>query len=114
MVTDGSYLAGGDGCVPGLGNVDPAGFVRMDRAAGVGDWTTVRTEQDRLAALFEIVFQPVGKIGPAAGVGAFKTALWLMGIIDTNAVSTPMSALQDADIGRIRAVLTEIGVPVVR
>lgn len=114
VVTDGSYLAGGDGCVPGLGNVDPAGYVRMDRAARTGDWAAVRAEQDRLAALFEIVFQPVGRVGPAAGVGAFKTALWLMGVIASNAVSTPMSALGGADIERIRAVLTGLGVPVVR
>ena len=113
-VVDGAYLAGGHGSVPGLGNVDPGGFVRLDRAARAGDYATVRTEQERLAALFEIVFAPVGKTGPAAGVGAFKTALYLMGIVDTNTMSAPMTALEGENVERVRAVLTGLGVELVR
>lgn len=114
VVVDGSYLAGGHGSVPGLGNVDPGGYVRMDRAARTGDYATVRAEQERLAALFEIVFAPVGKTGPAAGVGAFKTALYLMGIFDTNTMSAPMTALEGENVERVRAVLTGLGVELVR
>ncbi|MPV48941.1 MULTISPECIES: dihydrodipicolinate synthase family protein [unclassified Pseudactinotalea] len=114
VVVDGTYLAGGDGSVPGLGNVDPAGYVRLDRAARAGDWDAVRLEQDRLAALFEIVFAVEGKTGPAAGVGAFKTALWLMGIFDTNTMSAPMTALEGANIERVRAVLASLEIPMVR
>src|SRR5699024_1790937 len=73
LVVDGIYLAGGHGSVPGLGNVDPAGYVRMDRAARAGDFEALRHEQDRLARLFDIVFGVQGKTGPAQGVGAFKT-----------------------------------------
>ncbi|UVY83706.1 dihydrodipicolinate synthase family protein [Brachybacterium sp. NBEC-018] len=109
VVVDGAYLAGADGSVPGLGNVDPAGYVRMDRAARAGDWETVRIEQDRLAALFEIVFQPVGKTGPAAGVGAFKTALRELGVISTNTMSTPMSALEGEAVEKIRGILRSTG-----
>lgn len=114
VVVDGTMLAGGDGSVPGLGNVDPAGYVRMDRAARAGDWNTVRTEQDRLAALFEIVFAVEGKTGPAKGVGAFKTALWLMGIIDSNTMSSPMTALAGDNIDRVRQILVSLDIPVVR
>ena len=114
VVVDGSYLAGGHGSVPGLGNVDPGGFVRMDRAARAGDFARVRAEQQRLAALFEIAFAPVGKVGPAAGVGAFKTALYLMGIFDTNTMSAPMTALEGEDVERVRAVLTSLGIKLVR
>lgn len=96
-VVDGSFIAGADGCVPGLGNVDPAGYVRMWKAAQSGDWETVRTEQDRLAALFEIVFQPRGKVGPAAGVGSFKTALELMGVFSSNLMSAPLAPIDDAE-----------------
>ncbi|MFC0675246.1 dihydrodipicolinate synthase family protein [Brachybacterium hainanense] len=109
VVVDGAYLAGADGSVPGLGNVDPAGYVRMDRAARAGDWETVRAEQDRLAALFEIVFQPEGKAGPAAGVGAFKTALRELGVISTNTMSTPMSPIEGGAVDRIRAILADAG-----
>ena len=109
VVVDGAYLAGADGSVPGLGNVDPAGYVRMDRAARAGDWETVRIEQDRLAALFEIVFQPVGRTGPAAGVGAFKTALRELGVLSTNTMSSPMSALEGEAVERIRGILRSTG-----
>lgn len=109
VVVDGAYLAGADGSVPGLGNVDPEGYVRMHRAAMAADWETVRREQDRLAELFEIVFQPEGKVGPAAGVGAFKTALRELGVFSTNTMSAPMSALDDQAAGRIRSILANTG-----
>ncbi|AZA09995.1 dihydrodipicolinate synthase family protein [Corynebacterium pseudopelargi] len=95
-VVDGAFLAGADGCVPGLGNVDPDGYVRMWKAAQESQWDTVRREQDRLAALFEIVFQPIAKVGPAAGVGSFKTALELMGVFESNLMSAPLAPIDDA------------------
>ncbi|MGD7733532.1 dihydrodipicolinate synthase family protein [Propionibacteriaceae bacterium G57] len=109
VVVDGSYLAGGDGVVPGLGNVDPHGYVRLHRAAVAGDWVTVQAEQQRLADLFEIVFTPVGKVGPAAGVGAFKTALRELGIISTNEMSRPMTAITGEAVQRIRQILDQTG-----
>ena len=115
VVVDGAYLAGAHGSVPGLGNVDPAGYVRMDRAARAGDWDTVRQEQDRLAALFEIVFVPTGKVGPAAGIGAFKTALRHLGVIGTNVMARPMTPLGDEHAGRIAQVCDAAGLaPVAR
>lgn len=109
-VVDGAYLAGADGSVPGLGNVDPAGYVRMHQAFLDGDYAAMKTEQDRLAALFEIVFSPVGKVGPAAGVGAFKTALRELGVFTTNQMSEPMAAIDDPQVvERIRAILGEVG-----
>lgn len=109
VVVDGSYLAGAHGCVPGLGNVDPAGYVRMDKAARAGDWEAVRAEQDRLAALFEIVFAPRGKVGPAAGVGAFKSALRHVGVFETNGMAAPMTAIGDEDAARIGAICDAVG-----
>lgn len=109
VVVDGSYLAGAHGAVPGLANVDPAGYVRLDRAARAGDWDLVRREQERLAALFEIVYVPRGKVGPAAGVGAFKTALRELGVIATNVMSTPMPALDDTEAAGIAAILEGVG-----
>lgn len=109
VVVDGAYLAGADGAVPGLGNVDPAGYVRMHKAAMAGDWDAVRAEQDRLAGLFEIVFQPTDKTGPAAGVGAFKTALRELGIFSTNTMSEPMTAIEGETVTRIREILEGAG-----
>ena len=109
VVVDGAYLAGADGVVPGLGNVDPAGYARMHAAAQASDWEAVRAEQDRLARVFEIVFQPVGKVGPAAGVGAFKTALRELGVFSTNVMSRPMSPIEGDSVDRIRQILVETG-----
>lgn len=110
VVVDGAYLAGADGCVPGLGNVDPSGYVRMWKAFQAGDWDRMKVEQDRLAELFEIVFTPIGKVGPAAGVGSFKTALELMGVIKTNIMSAPLAPIAD-DVSRnaIEKIVREAG-----
>lgn len=109
VVVDGAYLSGADGSVPGLGNVDPAGYARMHKAFLAGDWEKVRAEQDRLAALFEIVFQPVGKTGPAAGVGAFKTALRELGVFSTNVMSEPMTSIEGDSVEKIRGILQSTG-----
>lgn len=41
----------------------------------------------------------------AHGVGAFKTALMLQGVIATNQVPEPFSALKDRDVEGVGAVL---------
>lgn len=109
VVVDGAYLAGAHGCMPGIANVEPTGYVRMWEAYRAGDWERVRSEQDQLAAIFEIVFAVQGKVGPAAGIGAFKTALHLLGVISSNTVSTPMTALEGANVEAVRAVLQRTG-----
>lgn len=111
VVVDGAYLAGADGAVPGLGNVDPAGYVKMHNAALEKDWERVRKEQDRLAALFEIVFAPADKVGPAAGVGAFKTALQQCGIFTTNVMTAPMTPIVGDTVTHIRDIVAAAGLP---
>lgn len=44
--------------VPGLGNVDPAGYRRLYDLAVAGDWAAAATEQDRLGRVFDIVYTP--------------------------------------------------------
>lgn len=109
VVVDGAYLSGAHGSVPGLGNVDPAGFVRMHQAYLADDWTTVRAEQDRLANLMSIVTVTRSSAGWGAGAGGFKSALMLQGIITSNQVPEPFDALDTADLAAIRAVLEEFG-----
>ncbi|KGN38023.1 dihydrodipicolinate synthase family protein [Knoellia subterranea] len=111
VVVDGMMLAGASGSVPGLGNVDPEGYVRLHEACVSGNWTAARAEQDRLTRLFRIVDapDPATTTGATRGVGAFKTALMLLGVLSSNAVSLPMRPLNDAETGRIRDVLVEAG-----
>ncbi|WP_326502700.1 dihydrodipicolinate synthase family protein [Rothia nasimurium] len=109
VVCDGAMLSGAAGLVPGLGNVDPAGYKRLYEAARAGDWETARTEQDRLAKLFDIVFVETPSVsGGAAGLGAFKTALQVMGVLDSNTMSQPMETLGDTETQRIRAIVESV------
>ncbi|MDN6331437.1 MAG: dihydrodipicolinate synthase family protein [Arthrobacter sp.] len=111
VVVDGALLGGAHGVVPGLGNVDPAGYRRMFDAATAGDWSAVRAEQDRLANLFEIAFTPDSTrvSGGASGLGSFKTALVLLGIIESNTMSVPMASLNDDESQAIAAILRRAG-----
>ncbi|MET4542363.1 4-hydroxy-tetrahydrodipicolinate synthase [Arthrobacter bambusae] len=110
VVVDGALLGGAQGVVPGLGNVDPAGYRRLFDAAQAGDWALAAREQDRLADVFEIVYTPNGRVsGGAAGLGAFKTALQVMGVIESNTMSSPMLSLNDAETASIRAILERNG-----
>lgn len=107
VVCDGALLSGAHGLVPGLANVDPAGYVRLYQAARGGDWETARKEQDRLVDLFSIVTvaDPLRVSGGAAGLGAFKTALVEMGLIASNTMSRPMAALNADESRRVREIL---------
>ncbi|WP_406144879.1 dihydrodipicolinate synthase family protein [Streptomyces sp. NBC_01012] len=111
LVVDAMMLSGADGSVPGLGNVDPHGYVRLHEAAVRGDWAAAKAEQDRLVGLFDIVTAavPGTASATAAGLGAFKTALMLRGVIATNVMSPPMRRLDDAETAVIAKHLDRAG-----
>ena len=110
VVVDGALLGGAHGAVPGLANVDPSGYSRLYAAAAEGDWAAARREQDRLARLFGIVqVTEAGVSAGAAGLGAFKTALQLLGVIASNRMSEPMRSLGAAETARIRGLLEASG-----
>lgn len=110
IVCDYAMLGGAHGIVPGLGNVDPAGYVRLYDAARRGDWTAAHAEQERLIALFQIVFQGVPQTSPnASGVGGFKTAMQLMGLIPHRHMSRPNKPLSDEQADRVKAILIQGG-----
>ncbi|MFJ8921236.1 dihydrodipicolinate synthase family protein [Streptomyces sp. NPDC102415] len=111
LVVDAMMLSGADGSVPGLGNVDPHGYVRLHEAAVRGDWAAAKAEQDRLVGLFDIVTAaaPGTASATAAGLGAFKTALMLRGVIATNVMSPPMRRLDEGETAAIAAYLDRAG-----
>lgn len=112
VVVDGALLAGADGVVPGLGNVDPRRYVELVAAARAGDWETARRLQEELNELFEIVFQARGVGGEAAGLGAFKTAMVTLGIIESNGMSAPVPSLSGETVDRIDQIVRASRVPV--
>ena len=109
VVVDGAYLSGADGSVPGLANVEPWGYVRQWKAAQEGDWATVKAEQDRLARIMRITAVTQGVQGFGAGVGAFKTALQLLGVFETNQMPRPVHSLKGENVEAVRRVLVECG-----
>lgn len=109
VVVDGAYLSGADGSVPGLANIDPHSYVEQWQAYQAGDWQRVREIQDKLARLMFITRGITATVGFGAGVGTFKTALWLMGVFDTNQMSEPVEALEGADVDHIADVLRQAG-----
>ncbi|WUT00035.1 dihydrodipicolinate synthase family protein [Streptomyces sp. NBC_00708] len=115
LVVDAMMLGGADGSVPGLGNVDPHGYVRLHEAATRGDWAAARAEQDRLVALFDIIraARPGTASATAAGLGAFKTALMLRGVITTNVMSPPMRRLDAEETAVVAACLERAGLATV-
>ena len=111
LLVDAALAAGARGSVPGLGNVDPHGFVRLYDAACAGDPITARNEQERLVRLFAII-RPAdpGRFGPtAAFLGGFKSALMLRGVLATNVVAQPLTRYDGAEVDRVRAILAEVG-----
>ncbi len=109
VCVDGAYLAGADGSVPGLGNIDPVSYVEQWRAAQAGDWARAKELQDHLARLMFITRGIKGTCGFGAGVGAFKTAMWQMGIFATNQMNEPVQALEGEDVQTIVSVLKAEG-----
>ncbi|WP_019928657.1 dihydrodipicolinate synthase family protein [Nocardia sp. BMG111209] len=111
LFADTAVELGAAGIVPGLGNVDPDGYVRLYRAARAGDTAAARAEQDRLAGLFRIVtVADRSRIGFTAGaLGAFKAAMTLLGILDCAAVNPPLAPLSEAEIRSIAEILATHG-----
>ncbi|NGN68170.1 dihydrodipicolinate synthase family protein [Streptomyces sp. A7024] len=112
MVVDCALLAGAHGVVPGLGNVDPAGYVELYRLCRDGKWAEAAAAQDRLAALFSITDfgDADGSMSrSASALGAFKAALHLRGVIACPATAAPQLPLSDEAVKGIRGLLEKAG-----
>ncbi|PIF03114.1 MAG: dihydrodipicolinate synthase family protein [Propionibacterium sp.] len=109
VMCDAMLLLGADGLVPGLGNVDPVGYVELWKAAQSADWVKARNIQDRLAGLFEIAFVAENRSGDAKGIGAFKVALQQLGVIANAAMPAPIAPLTETDNKKINNILHTAG-----
>ncbi|MFF7728718.1 dihydrodipicolinate synthase family protein [Streptomyces sp. NPDC008001] len=111
LAVDAALLSGAHGVVPGLGNVDPAGYVRLYEHARAGRWAEAAAEQDRLAALFALTEagDPTDMSASASALGGFKAALHLLGVIDCPATAAPQRPLPTMAVETVRRHLTEAG-----
>ncbi|MDI5971176.1 dihydrodipicolinate synthase family protein [Streptomyces sp. SL13] len=107
---------GADGIVPGLGNVDPHGYVRLYEAAKAGDVTAARREQARLTRLFGIIDAAdrtrVGRVSGA--LGAFKAALVARGVIRHPYTQAPLLPLTADEAAAVGAIVADAGLEPVR
>jgi 4-hydroxy-tetrahydrodipicolinate synthase len=102
---------GAEGAVPGLGNVDPHGYVALYEASRAGEWDKAREIQERLVRLFAITAcgDSSKKGASSCGLGGFKTALMLRGVIAGNTTALPQITLDADEISCVRAVLVREG-----
>ncbi|MGW2591557.1 dihydrodipicolinate synthase family protein [Streptomyces sp. NPDC001515] len=116
LTVDAALLAGADGVVPGLGNVDPAGYVRLYEAARGGDWTLAAKEQERLVELFAMVDAgPEADMGrSSSALGAFKAALQLLGVIECGDTAFPQIPLSAESVAVVSGRLRGAGLQPVR
>lgn len=111
LLVDTALLYGADGCVPGMGNVDPVGYVRLYDLVRAGKIEEAKREQERLIRLFAIIKAATpGRMGPnASAIGGFKTAMQLQGMIATNVLGRPLTRYNDEEVARVRAIVEEAG-----
>jgi 4-hydroxy-tetrahydrodipicolinate synthase len=109
-LADLGLFIGAHGLVPGIGNVDPHGYLRLYEAARRADWDTARAEQSRLRRLFELIRVGGARMGRySSAIGAFKEGLAARGVIASATTSLPMIALNDVEREAVRRHLADAG-----
>lgn len=116
LTSDNALYMGAHGLVPGLGNVDAAGYVKLYETCVAEDWDSAREQQERLIRLFDIIqAAPGDEYGQSARAhGAFKVALWLQGLIEHPHTADPHTPLTPEHHRKIATVLEEAGLTVTR
>ena len=109
MVNEAMMLIGADGMVPGFANVDPARYRALWDTCKQGKWEHAVAIQEEINAEFQIVFKPQGRGGDGTGVGAFKIAMSLLGVIDSPTQPRPLADFTEDDISSVREVLETTG-----
>jgi len=110
IVVDSALAMGAHGVVPGLANVDPAGYVKLWNLCRAGDFAAAKAEQERLCRLFSMVWVSLGRTSPgSAGVGAFKAAMRSLGVIASNTMARPQRTLNAEESTKVDAILRDTG-----
>lgn len=114
LTVDSALMAGAHGVVPGIGNIDPVGYVKIFDYVAAGDYKAARAEQERLTEMFGLV--DVGapsRMGRgSSALGAFKASLKLLGIIEDGRTAPPQIPLNSDEIAAIIPFLKKAGLSV--
>lgn len=111
LTVDSALMAGAHGVVPGIGNIDPVGYVKIFDYVAAGNFKAAHDEQERLFEMFGLV--DVGapsRMGRgSSALGAFKASLQLLGIIEDGRTAPPQIALNSEEIAAIVPFLKNAG-----
>ena len=114
LTVDSALMAGAHGVVPGVGNVDPAGYVKIFDLVAAGDYKAARAEQERLTEMFNLIY--VGNLSRmsfgASALGAFKASLKHLGVIEDARMAPPQIPLNADEIAAIIPFLKNAGLKV--
>lgn len=110
LLVDSVLLQGADGSVPGLANVAPEPFVELYRHWQAGRLAEMREVQERIVRLFEVFVSPSGAPTPSYAISAMKIAMQLRGVINHTRTLAPFAPADEAQVSRVRAILSETGV----
>ena len=111
LTVDSALMAGAHGVVPGVGNIDPAGYVNIFNLVAAGDYKSARAEQERLTEMFGLVdVGAPGRMGRgSSALGAFKASLKLLGIVEDARMAPPQIPLNSDEIAAIVPFLKNAG-----
>jgi len=114
LTVDSALMAGAHGVVPGIGNVDPTGYVKIFDLVAAGDYKAARAEQERLFEMFNLIY--VGSMARmsigASALGAFKASLKHLGVIEDARMAPPQIPLNADEIAAIVPFLKNAGLSV--
>jgi 4-hydroxy-tetrahydrodipicolinate synthase len=111
LTVDSALMFGADGVIPGIGNIDPAGYVNIYNLVQKGDYVAARKEQERLFEMFGLVdVGAADRMGRgSSAIGAFKAGLKLLGIIEDARTAPPAIPLNENEIAAIKPFLERAG-----
>ena len=111
LTVDSALMFGADGVIPGIGNIDPAGYVKIYDLVQKGDYADARKEQERLFEMFGLVdVGAADRMGRgSSAIGAFKAGLKLLGIIEDARTAPPAIPLNENEIAAIKPFLERAG-----
>lgn len=111
LTVDSALIAGADGVVPGIGNVDPAGYRAIYDYVQQGDFASAKKEQERLFKMFWLInVGAADRMGRgSSALGAFKASLKMLGVIDDARMAPPQIPLLDSEVAAIKPFLIEGG-----
>jgi 4-hydroxy-tetrahydrodipicolinate synthase len=111
LTVDSALMFGADGVIPGIGNIDPAGYVKIYDLVQKGDYAAARKEQERLFEMFGLVdVGAADRMGRgSSAIGAFKAGLKLLGIIEDARTAPPAIPLNENEFAAIKPFLERAG-----